>query len=517
MSGRYALANYIKGWARGVLIRGIPVLNVYSNNALWVDSNGTSNGEGTFMRPYATLAGAIAKASAHDHVYIKAGHAETLVAAADIIQSVAGLRITGLGEGDKRPVFTFGTSTGASVRITGANSSFLNCIGVAAIDGLTNPFDIRAAGVTLDIEWKDTTDIEAVSVIVGHTDQSADNLTIALVYRGYTGGDACVNPIKLDGTDKARINVDFYGKASTAVVNFVTHACTDIDVRGYIYNSGTTDGSKCVVDTVTGSKWFADVYDGGAGYNVLGGSGTAVTTQSPASQAVPVADVATNTLLRDVAGNKTDAAVTAVGTTKSIIAYAKGLVSMLTVAVADAATNAWAGDVVGNKTDAAVVAVGTTKSILAYVKGLLFLSKRVATVALANTDMTGTTTRWTITGGPIVVRHLGMHVTTVFPAGANTLKFSFTPSGGGATDLSAATDTASAGAQQIFSVDGTKATALVKATDVGISIGGTTETKMPLILGPGVIQTIFSAGPPASGAATLFMQWEPAHGSAAVA
>ena len=44
---------------------------------------------------------------------------------------------------------------------------------------------------------------------------------------------------------------------------------------------------------------------------------------------VPTADAATDTVMRDVIGRKTDAAVTTVGTTKSVIAYLKGLVQEL--------------------------------------------------------------------------------------------------------------------------------------------------------------------------------------------
>lgn len=90
-----------------------------------------------------------------------------------------------------------------------------------------------------------------------------------------------------------------------------------------------------------------------------------------ASGTVATVDGTANATPADVIGNKTDAAVTVVGTTKSIEAYAKGLVNMNTIAVADAVTNAWATDAVGNKTDAAVTAVGTTKSIMAYAKGAI--------------------------------------------------------------------------------------------------------------------------------------------------
>jgi hypothetical protein len=131
---------------------------------------------------------------------------------------------------------------------------------------------------------------------------------------------------------------------------------------------------------------------------------------------------------------------------------------------------------------------------------------RCVSIGQAAASLTGTATKFTVTG-IVAIKHLGMLVTTAIPAGANTLKFSFTPTGGVATDLSVATDTASAGAQQLFLVDGVKATALVKTTDVGIGVAA--NEHMPIILGPGVIQTIYSAGPPATGAVTLFVEYEP--------
>lgn len=135
--------------------------------------------------------------------------------------------------------------------------------------------------------------------------------------------------------------------------------------------------------------------------------------------------------------------------------------------------------------------------------------KMVRNVSLgqAAASLTGTVTKFTVTG-IVKILQIGVLVTTGLPAGANTLKFSFTPTGGGATDLSGATDTASAGAQQLFVVDGVAATGLVKTTAVGIGVLANVA-HMPLILGPGVIQTIYSAGPPATGAATLFVEYEP--------
>lgn len=139
---------------------------------------------------------------------------------------------------------------------------------------------------------------------------------------------------------------------------------------------------------------------------------------------------------------------------------------------------------------------------------------RTVSKALAAANLTGTTARFTVTG-VVAIKHLGMQVTTAIPAGTNTLKIQHTPTGGSATDLCAATDTASAAAQQLFLVDGVKATNLVKTTDVGIGVAA--NEHMPIILGPGAISTVFSAGPPATGAATLFVEYEPLTPGASIA
>jgi len=130
-----------------------------------------------------------------------------------------------------------------------------------------------------------------------------------------------------------------------------------------------------------------NAFDAAAGYQFNGGSAAAVSGGSNSSitalLAVPSADVTTNTNERDVIGNKTDAAITAVGTTKTVTAYAKGLVTMNTVQSADSTNNAFAGDVIGNKTDAAVYTPGTTKSILAHAKGQLDVQEKVVVKAAA--------------------------------------------------------------------------------------------------------------------------------------
>ena len=135
--------------------------------------------------------------------------------------------------------------------------------------------------------------------------------------------------------------------------------------------------------------------------------------------------------------------------------------------------------------------------------------------ALAAAALTGTATQFTITGVVKIVK-LGLYISTALPAGANTLKLQHTPTGGAATDLCGATDTASAAVNSIFVVDGVAATGLVKAATAG-KVLASEDSHMPIILAPGIITTVFSAGPPATGAAILFVEYEPLTSGASIA
>lgn len=164
-------------------------------------------------------------------------------------------------------------------------------------------------------------------------------------------------------------------------------------------------------------------------------------------------------------------------------------------------------DSADNEFDSTLVIANEDGSVLERLEAIKgMMSTHCVVKDLAAADLTGTATRFTITG-IIAVKHLGMLVTTALPAGANTIKFQHTPTGGAAADLCAATDSASAVKGQLFLVDGVKATALVKTTDP--SIGVFANEHMPIVLGPGIITMVCSAGPPATGAASLFIEYEP--------
>lgn len=128
-------------------------------------------------------------------------------------------------------------------------------------------------------------------------------------------------------------------------------------------------------------------------------------------QDVPAADNTLNAQTNEVIGNKADAAATgAVTSTDTLVGYVKQLVTELAVVdefhdvpAADATANAQMNEVIGNKTDAAATAtVSTTESLMAYLKQLVTAQPKIVSKAYA--DLTGydSAIAFTITGDVLV-------------------------------------------------------------------------------------------------------------------
>jgi len=236
----------------------------------------------------ATLAKALTlvTASKNDIIYLLPGHAETLSTAAAIAISKIGVRIVGLGTGALRPTFTF-SAVDATITMTAASCSIENVIIKPSIDAVVSPIVVSAADCKVDVEIQDkSATVECECGIL--TTAGADRLDVNLRYRGFIAGDACVNAIRLVGVDTAKIDVDFYGVASTSIVEFHTTACHDIDITGKFYNDGTSL-TKNVVDTVTGSTWSVQGWDGNSNANFTGGDNAAIASDDVSSVAAAVA------------------------------------------------------------------------------------------------------------------------------------------------------------------------------------------------------------------------------------
>lgn len=180
-----AISNYPGGFAGGLNVRGVPVLNTYGGNVFWVDSGAGSNGnKGTFDRPFATIDHAVGRCTANngDIIMVKPGHSEA-ISTADIDVDIAGVSIVGLGAGDDRPTITY----------TGTTD--------------TTTFDV-----------------------------SANNVLVHNILFSFTDNDAVDNALVINGTDVEISNCEFRATANDQPDTFVTIGLADADAdRSYVH------------------------------------------------------------------------------------------------------------------------------------------------------------------------------------------------------------------------------------------------------------------------------------------
>ena len=253
-------SNFPNGFANGVAIRGMPILNSYGGNIFWVDSgSGSNTNDGTHVRPYGTLDYAVGKCSANngDVILVKAGHTETVTAAGGLDLDVAGITIVGLGNGSDRPTVNFTTAVGADMDVGADNITISNFLFTGGIDALTGPIDVNAADFTMmDCETKDVTG-QATDFIV--TDANASRLMIdGWTHRGAAaaGGASALQIVGGDGAMVRNFFID--GNFDTAAIENVTTAATNLTINGgangsYIRNRNAADICFTAVATTTGN------------------------------------------------------------------------------------------------------------------------------------------------------------------------------------------------------------------------------------------------------------------------
>lgn len=281
------LNDFVGYWRKGTF-RTLKANKLIINNQQVVVNQGTSyfvdSGSGSdtnsgtsWSTALATLDTAIGKCTANqgDTIYLAEGHAEDVVSASNITVDIAGINIIGLGNGADRPTLTFKTSTAATMVISAASVYIENIVCLTALDSVVSPLVISGANCELEkVEFQDTSStVEAVRAIL--TTATADNLKLNIIHRGFAG-DAGVNLIRLVGANNAQINVNAYGKYSTALVECHTTACSNVQLTGFAHNDATADYSKTLVDTVTGSTYFVEYRDGEAGKIASGADGVAI-------------------------------------------------------------------------------------------------------------------------------------------------------------------------------------------------------------------------------------------------
>jgi len=250
----------------------------------FVNSNASnandSNSGKSWSSPLATLDGAINKCTANngDMILLAPGHSETYsTTGAKAIFDVAGITVVSVGKGDNRATFNFG-HTGATFTVSANSIVLAGLLFVAAVDQVTTYGTISGSDCELiDCETRDVTDKEVVDAFTC----TGARLKVSRHYHnGYTSGDANARVFKLNGVSGALFEeCRFRTKVTTAVINFVTTACTNVIVKNSVfYIASSTNLAKTVVDTVTGSTWAVcdNCFDLGKGTGFSGGSGSAL-------------------------------------------------------------------------------------------------------------------------------------------------------------------------------------------------------------------------------------------------
>lgn len=249
---------------------GIPVIpgatRVYTGFAYFVNNasgfNGSDGNSGLRPdQPLLTLAKAITlvRANNDDVIYVFAGHAENISAAAFIACATAGFSIVGLGNGRLRPTFTW-TATAGTWTVTAANVSIQNCVFVGeGIDAVTTMFSVTAADcefVGCEFQIGKTSFVPLLGItITGAIDR------FRFLYNFVHGAAVanCTNFIQIAGGGDGHqfIGNHIKGNFSTGLgcINNITTLCTNIVVRDNVLINATASATKVAV-FLTGTTGF---------------------------------------------------------------------------------------------------------------------------------------------------------------------------------------------------------------------------------------------------------------------
>lgn len=154
-------SNFKNGFRDGFSVRGVAMQVPHTGKTFYVNASttaaevqplgigGSNSNDGLSPeRPLSTILAAKNKCNAGrgDTIYVMAGHTESIANATSLVLDVSGVKVIGLGTGEKRPVITFATATTANIPVSGANTS---------ISGLVFKCDIASQVAMVTVTGKD--------------------------------------------------------------------------------------------------------------------------------------------------------------------------------------------------------------------------------------------------------------------------------------------------------------------------------------------------------------------------
>jgi hypothetical protein len=222
------MTNFPQGFANGLSVRGMPLLQMQPGEVFWVNNSsvllpnargGSDGNRGTYQSPFATLDFAISMCTAGrgDIIFVGPGHAETISNATALALDVSGVAIIGIGSGSLRPTFTLDTATTANIPVTAANISIQNCLFVANFADIASVFTATGSTTPKDFavdncEFRDTSSIlNFVSIFTGNaTANSCDGFSFTRNRISSLGTTAATTAIKISSaTDRMSVNDNF--------------------------------------------------------------------------------------------------------------------------------------------------------------------------------------------------------------------------------------------------------------------------------------------------------------------
>lgn len=268
-----AMSVFPQGFAGGVSIQGLPLVNMYSGQVLWVDSATGSNGnKGTRERPFATLDYAIGRCNANkgDKIIIKENHAETITGAGGITADIAGITIIGLGTYNQRPRFLMDGGTTVSFVVSAADVMVQNLVFASGHSNVVTCFDVTAVGATfIGVEFGNNTtneDFLTPIKVTSTVNNAGDGLRIEGC-RWITSDADDLEFVEINGNlDGLVFRHNFMcsiGTASPAILTAGTKILTNADICHNRIQNANTSGDIFINNGGTGNTGLVS-------YNIAG-------------------------------------------------------------------------------------------------------------------------------------------------------------------------------------------------------------------------------------------------------
>jgi hypothetical protein len=181
---------------------------------------------------------------------VKAGHTETISAAAGIALDVIGVAVIGMGTGTLRPTINF-TATASTLTMSAASCTLYNILLTGGVDAVVSPVVVSASDCAIvNCEYRDVTGQCTDGIL---TTAGASRLLIdGLVYDGAAAAGTNAGIAIVGGDSIVIRNLRMNGNFAVGGIDIRTTATTDLEIRDVMFRTQNA-ADIFLVDTITAS------------------------------------------------------------------------------------------------------------------------------------------------------------------------------------------------------------------------------------------------------------------------